>query len=91
MTFEEQIAGVPLELVRQGWRREPSNEVWDRWTKDHDSRYRWRYDEISNGQNIRIAKPIKQIPVNVSTLSSQLATYAHAGWGEGLEIGRAHV
>ena len=78
MTFHEQIAGVPLELVRQGWRLQPSNEFDSGWRRQSPFN-RWDYEAIEvDGAYLDIARPVIERP-------NGPRVYAHQGWGEGLQ------
>ena len=77
MKFEKQIEGVPMELVRQGWRRETALAIDDAWRAGSRS-HRWDYEYIESGDAVlRIARPVIQVPDGPRV-------YAHAGWGDGL-------
>lgn len=77
MTFPEQILGVPPALVEHGWRRQPSQEVREKWL-NAGSGHVW--DRASIG-NLTIHRPVK---LASGTHTIVLALYSHAGWGDGL-------
>ena len=77
MTFPEQIAGVPLSWIQQGWRLQPSNEFDSGWRRQSPAN-RWDYEAIEvDGAYLDIARPVIE-PANGPRV------YAHAGWGDGL-------
>ena len=86
MTFDKQIFNVPLELVKQGWRRSVDNARRDAW---HDLapvlEHCWQGDRVIgiDGTRIDICRPCVA-PVK-QALSATPYVYAHEGWGEGLQ------
>lgn len=80
MTFEQKIAGVPPELVEQGWRLCPDDAVLDAWTA-LGSAHRWESFIIGR---LRLERPVRTIGFFSPECERILTAYAHAGWGEGL-------
>ena len=83
MTFTEQIAGVPMELVRQGWRRQPLPEILARWSGPYRLPYRWQMGTVEATDNY-IYRPIMPMRRCKTVSGLVCCVYAHAGWGEGL-------
>lgn len=86
MTFPEQILGVPLALVEQGWRREPDQSVLDAWAGEHREHYRWESITVRDAQNkrIQICRPIIQVSSPFPAWDGGCSIYAHQGWGDGM-------
>lgn len=77
MTFDEQIAGVPLPWIQQGWRLQPDEDFDSNWRRQSPAN-RWEYEEIEvEGAYLEIARPVIK-PANGPRV------YAHQGWGDGL-------
>ena len=85
MSFEEAIKGVPLELVRQGWRLEPSQSVMEAWDDERTAPlYRWRgwqsmWCHGTDSTRLQVWRPVTS-----EQFRQVAATYAHTGWGDGL-------
>ena len=76
MTFEKQTKGVPLELVKQGWRLRPSFDDDRKW-RDKSPINNWAYETCSNNNShFLVAQPVM--------LVNGCRVYAHEGCGDGL-------
>lgn len=84
-SFAKQTHSIPLSLVQQGWRREPSRDVmlaWDdRRISNPDRLQRWTMIFIRDvdGTSIDIWRPEV-----IGKYHDATAVYAHKGWGDGL-------
>lgn len=79
MTFPEQILGVPPELVEQGWRLSPSDNITTAWSDGVSPLCRWQY-VIRCG--VMLARPLRVVAYSVSS-DWPITAYAHEGWGGG--------
>lgn len=76
MTFEKQIEGVPMELVKQGFRLHPSESLWYYWQEyEGIRRPHWQVVKLLNGA--KVSRPVAEVARGV-------VVYCHAGWGDGL-------
>lgn len=80
-SFADQIKGIPLELVRQGWRREPECEILDNWMEWIDSDPSHDWEGGTTLERYRIRRPVRII---MPTHGMRLCVYDHNGWGNGL-------
>lgn len=74
MTFNQQIEGVPLSLVQQGFRRQPPESEWFEWQLEGPHGARWQ--PAPNFKAQRFCRPV--------ALIEGVEVYAHQGWGDGL-------
>lgn len=78
MTFEQKIAGVPPELVAQGWRLYPGDDVFQAWL---DASVANKWESACVGR-LQIFRPVAIVRFPAATAGP--TAYAHAGWGEGI-------
>ena len=79
MTFNEQIEGVPMKLVRQGWRLRPIGYTPIEQWLNADPLYRWHGDKLKSG--LWVYRPMQVV---AQCDGGPILAYAHAGWGDGL-------
>ena len=76
MTFEKQIEGVPMELVKQGFRLHPSESLWYYWQEyEGIRRPHWQVVKLLNGA--KVSRPVAEV-------AKGFVVYCHAGWGNHL-------
>lgn len=78
-TFPQQVLGLPPELVRQGWRLSPSDNITTAWSDGVSPLCRWQY-VIRCG--VMLARPLRVVAYSVSS-DWPITAYAHEGWGGG--------
>lgn len=78
MTFPEQIKGVPPELVEQGWRLCPDDDVIEKWLKSGPRR---RWEGATHGLHL-LYRPL--VTLECASREMRPSVYSHAGWGDGM-------
>ena len=78
MTFSAQIKNVPPELVAQGWRLCPDDDVIDKWERSGPRR---RWEGTTHGLRL-LYRPL--VTLECTSYEKRPDAYAHQGWGEGL-------
>lgn len=83
--FSEQIKGVPPEMVAQGCRLQPSEEVLDAWRKDDGNVFQgWEVYHILHTDKkwVDAYRPVKSRYTTAE--HDGICVYDHSGWGDGL-------
>lgn len=70
---------ISMDLLSQGWRLRPDNELMWTWVNQHPLN-RWETMQLADGTQVaRPTRLMRQVPE-----SQKPHAYAHEGWGEGL-------